>query len=142
MHPPPPPPPPSTGFAEFDFQRYQKGLIPVCYCCDGALGTNIRRHFKIFPYFFLDISPHFEDYLAIENIKNIAYLLSVNFVILKCRKGDLHMPKLVEFSNILLVHGQIKGQNPLVQPRFTCPKIDIFLFLGRKCILWVPIRST
>ena len=24
------------------------------------------------------------------------------------------------------------GQNPLVEPRFTCPKIDIFLFLEKK----------
>ena len=29
-----------------------------------------------------------------------------------------------------LVHGQVNGLNPLVQPKFTCPKIGIFfLFL-------------
>ena len=34
------------------------------------------------------------------------------------------------YQILLLVHGQVNGQNPLVQPRFTCPKILIFfLFL-------------
>ena len=34
------------------------------------------------------------------------------------------------YQILLLVHGQVNGQNPLVQPRFNCPKIDIFfLFL-------------
>ena len=35
----------------------------------------------------------------------------------------------MELLNLLFVHGQVSGQSPLVQPRFTCPKIDIFLFL-------------
>ena len=30
------------------------------------------------------------------------------------------------YQILLLVHGQVNGQNPLDQPRFTCLKIDIF----------------
>ena len=30
------------------------------------------------------------------------------------------------YQILLLVHGQLNGQNPLVQPRFTCPKTDIW----------------
>ena len=37
-----------------------------------------------------------------------------------------------ELSNLLLVHGQVTGQNPLVQPRFTCPKIVIFSYFSKK----------
>ena len=40
---------------------------------------------------------------------------------------------------ILLVHGQVNGQNPLAQQRFACLKIDIFLISGRKYVLWVLI---
>ena len=42
---------------------------------------------------------------------------------------------------LLLVQGQVNGKNPLVQPRPTCFKIDIFSYLPWKCILWVFIRS-
>ena len=31
------------------------------------------------------------------------------------------------FYVLLLVHDQVNGQNPLVQPKFSFPKIDIFL---------------
>ena len=30
------------------------------------------------------------------------------------------------------------GHNPLVQPRFTCPKTDILIIFRRKHMLWVP----
>ena len=33
------------------------------------------------------------------------------------------------YQILLLVHGQVNGQNPLAQPRFTCPKIDVFFFV-------------
>ena len=33
---------------------------------------------------------------------------------------------------LLLVHGQVNGHNPLVQPRFTSPKIDIFSYFSKK----------
>ena len=46
------------------------------------------------------------------------------------------------YQILLVVHGQIKGENPLVQPRFTYPKINIFLTSRRKRMLLVLIRST
>ena len=36
------------------------------------------------------------------------------------------------YQILLLVEGQVNGQNPLVQPRFTCPKIDIFSYFSKK----------
>ena len=46
------------------------------------------------------------------------------------------------YQILLLVHGQVHSQIRLVQPRFTCPKINIFVISGRKCMLWVIIKST
>ena len=36
------------------------------------------------------------------------------------------------YQILLLVHGQVNGQNPLVQPRFTCQKIVIFSYFSKK----------
>ena len=36
------------------------------------------------------------------------------------------------YQALLLVHGQVNGQYPLVQPRFTCPKIVIFSYFSKK----------
>ena len=39
------------------------------------------------------------------------------------------------YQILLLVHGQVNGQNPenpLVQPRFTCPKIVVFSYFSKK----------
>ena len=36
------------------------------------------------------------------------------------------------YQILLLTHVQVSGQNPLVQPRFTCPKIDIFSYFWKK----------
>ena len=36
------------------------------------------------------------------------------------------------YQILLLVQGQVNGQNPLVQPRFTCPKIVIFSYFFKK----------
>ena len=32
------------------------------------------------------------------------------------------------YQILLLVHGQVNSQNPFVQPRFTCPKIEYSYF--------------
>ena len=34
-----------------------------------------------------------------------------------------------KYQILLLVHGQINGQNPFAQPRVTCPKLTFFWFL-------------
>ena len=36
------------------------------------------------------------------------------------------------YQILLLVHGQVNGQNPFVQPRFTCRKIVIFSYFSKK----------
>ena len=36
------------------------------------------------------------------------------------------------YQILLLVHGEVNGQNPLVQPTFTCQKIDSFLIYRRQ----------
>ena len=51
------------------------------------------------------------------------------------------IPGLWNYQILLLVHGQVSGQNLHVQPKFTCPKVDIFLASLRKRMLWVLIRS-
>ena len=38
------------------------------------------------------------------------------------------------YQILFLVRGQVNGQNPLVQPRFTYLKIDIFLTVFTICI--------
>ena len=58
------------------------------------------------------------------------------FFLLKTSTG------LWNYQILLLVYREVNGQNPLVQPGFTCLKIDIFLMSGRKLMLWVLIRST
>ena len=35
----------------------------------------------------------------------------------------------------LLVHGQVNGQNPHVQPRFTCPKIVNFPYFSKTYVV-------
>ena len=70
------------------------------------------------------------------------------------KKKLYKMTELGNYKILLLVHRQVNGQNLLVQPKFTCPKIEISLFLeeniccgyslevpGRKHMLWVLIRS-
>ena len=49
------------------------------------------------------------------------------------------IPGLWNFQILLLLHRQVNGQNPLVQPRCTCLKTDIFLISWRKHMLWVLI---
>ena len=45
-------------------------------------------------------------------------------------KGRCIYTGMWNYQILLLVHGQVNGQNPLAQPRFTCPKINgFFLFL-------------
>ena len=46
-----------------------------------------------------------------------------------------HTGRIVELSIFLLVHGQVNGQNPLVQTRFTCLKTDIFPISLRKHVV-------
>ena len=41
-------------------------------------------------------------------------------------------PGVRNYQILLLVHGQVNGQNPLVQPRSTCPKIVIFSYFSKK----------
>ena len=36
----------------------------------------------------------------------------------------------------LLVHGQVKGQNPFVHQKFTCPKIGIFSYFFKKAYVF------
>ena len=36
------------------------------------------------------------------------------------------------YQILLLVHRQVNGQNPLAQPRFTCPKIESFSYFLKK----------
>ena len=45
---------------------------------------------------------------------------------------DIFWSGLWNYQILLLVNGQVNGQNPLVQPRLTCLKIDIFLSSQRK----------
>ena len=58
-------------------------------------------------------------------IKNVMHLTSKTKPLMK-------YAKLLNYQFLLHVHGQVNDQNPLVQPRFTCPKIDIFLISRRK----------
>ena len=53
----------------------------------------------------------------------------------------MHKAGLWNYQILLFVHGQVNGQNPLVQTRFIRPKFYIFLISRRKHILWVRIRS-
>ena len=41
------------------------------------------------------------------------------------------------YQILFFVNGQVNGQNPLVQQRFTCPNIDIFLISQKqeKCVV-------
>ena len=38
----------------------------------------------------------------------------------------VNINRVVTYQIFLLVHEHVNGQSPLVQPRFTCPKIDVF----------------
>ena len=40
--------------------------------------------------------------------------------------------ELWNYQILLFVHGQVNGQNPLVQQRFACSKTDIFSYILRK----------
>ena len=54
-------------------------------------------------------------------------------------------PDMQEYpDNTLFLHRQVNGQNPLVQPRFTCLKIDFFLISQRKiigCVYWLEVTG-
>ena len=44
-----------------------------------------------------------------------------------CFENTHTLSGLWNYQILLLVDGQISGQNPIIQPRFACPKIGIFL---------------
>ena len=44
----------------------------------------------------------------------------------------MHKAGLWNYQILLFVHGQVNGQNPLVQTRFTRPKFYIFSYFSKK----------
>ena len=44
--------------------------------------------------------------------------------------------ELLNYQILLIVHWQVSGQNLLDQPRFTCPKMDLFHISQRKHTVW------
>ena len=42
------------------------------------------------------------------------------------------LARMWNYQILLLVQGQVNGQNSLAQPRFTCPKICIYSYFSKK----------